>query len=130
MTFSPVCLPLNQKEIYPSYLINLRATVEMILSSLTEMYYMNLINQLNPYKSCGPDNCYPHVLKEVKDGLILPLFCLFNKSLQESCLLSCWKLASVTVFIRKGTYHFQVISTLSASPQYFAEYSNQLLKTR
>ena len=59
-------------------------------------------DRLKPNKSCSPDNCHPRVLKEVKDGLIIPLFCLFNKSLQESCLPSCWGLASVTAIHKKG----------------------------
>ena len=60
------------------------------------------LNQLKPNNSCGPDNCHPRLLKEIKDGLILPLYFLFDKSLQESSLLFCWKLATVTAIHKKG----------------------------
>ena len=43
-----------------------------------------------------PDNCYPHVLKEIKNGLIIPF-------LAESTLPSCWKQATVTIIHKKVT---------------------------
>jgi len=42
------------------------------------------LNRLNPNKSCGPDNCHPRVIKEVKGGLVVPLYLLFSKSLHDS----------------------------------------------
>ena len=33
------------------------------------------LNKLNPNKSCGPDKIHPQVIKEVKDGLVLPSLC-------------------------------------------------------
>jgi len=60
------------------------------------------LNRLNPNKACGPDNCHPHVIKEVKDGLVLPLYLLFSKSLHDSYLPLCWKSALVTAIHKKG----------------------------
>ena len=34
-----------------------------------------------PNKSCGPDNMHPRVLREVKEGVMLPLYLIFQKSL-------------------------------------------------
>ena len=70
--------------------------------TITHCDILTELNRLKPNKSCGPDNCHPRVLKEIKDGLILPLYLLFNKSLQESSLPSCWKLATVTAIHKKG----------------------------
>ena len=35
---------------------------------------------LDPNKSCGPDNMHPRVIKEIKDGLILPLSFIYIKT--------------------------------------------------
>ena len=62
----------------------------------------SLLNNLAFLILHASDNCHPRVLKEIKDGLILPLYLLFNKSLQESSLPSCWKLATVTSIHKEG----------------------------
>ena len=48
---------------------------------------------LNPSKSSGLDGCHPRVFKEVKEGLLQPLFLLLNfkKSLETGQLLRPWK---------------------------------------
>ena len=48
--------------------------------SITHNDVLNELNRLKTNKCCGPDNCHPCVLKKVKDGLVLPLYLLFNKS--------------------------------------------------
>ena len=60
------------------------------------------LNRLKTNKSCGPDNCHPRVLKEIKDGLILPLYLLFAKSLQDGVLSNSWKDATITAIHKKG----------------------------
>ena len=42
--------------------------------SISHQDIIDQLNKLNPNKSCGPDKIYPRVIKEIKDGLILPLF--------------------------------------------------------
>ena len=59
--------------------------------SITHNDVLNELNRLKTNKCCGPDNCHPCVLKKVKDGLVLPLYLLFNKSLQEDTLPISWK---------------------------------------
>ena len=45
---------------------------------LTHQDVLDQLNRLNTDKSCGSDNCHPCVLKEVKDGLIVPLYCILK----------------------------------------------------
>ena len=42
--------------------------------------------QLKTNKSCGSDNCHPLALKNVKEGLVVPLYYLYCKSLEEASL--------------------------------------------
>jgi len=58
--------------------------------------------KLNPSKSGGPDNCHPCVFKEVKEGLLQPLFLIFKRSLNEGQLPPSWKEATVTPIFKKG----------------------------
>ena len=41
----------------------------------------NQLVTLNPGKSSGPDGYHPHVLREVKEGVVTPLYLIFKKSL-------------------------------------------------
>ena len=68
---------------------------------LTHQDIINQLNQPKTHKSCGPDNCHPHVLKEIKNGLIAPIYYLFRQSLAESTLPSSWKQAIVTAIHKK-----------------------------
>ena len=51
---------------------------------------------LNPSKSSGPDGFHPHVLKEVRDGIVTLWYLIFKKSLEEGKVPTAWKDASVT----------------------------------
>ena len=42
-----------------------------------DLTHQVIIKQLKTHKSCGPDNCQPHVLKEIKNRLIVPIFTIF-----------------------------------------------------
>ena len=46
----------------------------------------NQLITLNPGKSSGPDGCHPHVLREVKEGVVTPLYLIFKKSLEDGKL--------------------------------------------
>ena len=59
---------------------------------------------LNPGKSGGPDGCHPHVLCEVKEGVVMPLYLIFKKSLEDGELSKPWKDALVTA-LQKGDKH-------------------------
>ena len=55
-----------------------------------------------PTKSCGPDNIHPCVLREVKEGVVLPLHLIFQKSLTTGILPATWKGANITALYKKG----------------------------
>ena len=70
--------------------------------SLTHQDVLNQLNRLKTNKSCGPDNVHSRVIKEVKDGLTVPLYYIFRKSLEEAVLPMSWKQATVTAIYKKG----------------------------
>ena len=69
---------------------------------ITHQYILDQLDRLKPYKSCGPDNCHLHVLKNIQDGLIVLLYYLHSKSLEEATLPLCWKEATATPIFKKG----------------------------
>ena len=71
--------------------------------SISQQDIIDQLNKLNPNKSCGPDKIHPRVIKEIKDGLILPLFYIFTKSLREGTLPVSWKEAIITPIHKKGS---------------------------
>ena len=62
----------------------------------------NQLVTLNPGKSSDPDGCHPHVLREVKEGVVTPLYLIFTKSLEDGKLPAPWKDANVTALHKKG----------------------------
>ena len=60
------------------------------------------LTTLDPGKSEGPDGCHPHVLHEVKEGVVTPLYLIFKKSLEDGVLPHPWKDALVTALHKKG----------------------------
>ena len=62
------------------------------------------LTTLNPGKSGGPVGCHPHVLCEVKEGVVTPLYLIFKKSLEDGELPKPWKDALVTA-LHKGDKH-------------------------
>ena len=62
----------------------------------------NQLITLNSGKSSGPDGCHPHVLREVKEGVVTPLYLIFKKSLEDGKLPTPWKDAIVTALHKKA----------------------------
>ena len=60
------------------------------------------LTTLDPSKSEGPDGYHPHVLREVKEGVVTPLYLIFKKSLEDGVLPHSWKDALVTALHKKG----------------------------
>ena len=59
---------------------------------ITHQDISNQLDRLKTSKSCGYDNCHPRVLKSVKEGIIVPLYYLYNsKSLEQASLPLSWK---------------------------------------
>ena len=57
---------------------------------------------LNKFKSCGPDNIHPHVLKETASSVSLPLSMIFQESLRAGETPVDWRSANVTPIFKKG----------------------------
>ena len=72
---------------------NIEVTPEMVKEKL---------ERLNKYKSCGPDNIHPHMLKETASSVCFPLSMIFEESLQTGETPDDWRKANVTPIFKKG----------------------------
>src|SRR5271170_5771837 len=63
---------------------------------------LKLINNLNSYKSPGPDRISPKLLKLLPDEISDYLLLLFNKCFKLETIPSHWKLANITPIFKKG----------------------------
>ena len=60
------------------------------------------LGELKLNKSPGPDLLHPRVLYEVRNELVDPLTCLFNKAMSLGVLPDEWKTSIVSVLYKKG----------------------------
>ena len=97
---------------------------------VTHQDILDQLHGLKPNKSCGPDNCHPQVLKNVKDGLIVTLYYLCNKSLEEAILPFSWKEATITPIFKKGDRKLSNNYHPISLPLFSVECWRLLLKTR
>ena len=65
----------------------------------------NHLKVLDIYKSPGPDNISPRVLRECAAELAPSLCILLNKSFSTGQLLCSWKIANITPLHKKGSKH-------------------------
>ncbi|GAB0203450.1 mitochondrial enolase superfamily member 1 [Grus japonensis] len=70
--------------------------------SMKEELVCELLQELDPYKSMGPDNIHPRVLREVADIIVRPLSIIFEKSWRSGDIPEDWKKANVTLIYKKG----------------------------
>ncbi len=61
-----------------------------------------MLDKLNKFKSLGPDNLIPLVLRNVKLSIIDNLVKIFNYSITSCSVPLDWKLANVTSIHKKG----------------------------
>ena len=71
-----------------------------VVDLIEDVWYW--LTTLNPGKSGGPDGCHPHILREVKKGVVSPLYLIFKKYLEDGKLPTAWKDALVKVLYKKG----------------------------
>jgi hypothetical protein len=63
---------------------------------------LNLLNNLNPHKACGPDNINSRVMKDLKDQ-VAPIFTkIYTKSIETGTIPKDWKHANVAPAFKKG----------------------------
>ncbi|GAB0209387.1 mitochondrial enolase superfamily member 1 [Grus japonensis] len=70
--------------------------------SVKEEVLCELLQELNPYKSMGPDNIHLRVLRELADVIARLLFVIFEKSWRLGDIPEDWKEANVTPIYKKG----------------------------
>ena len=63
------------------------------------------LSKLNPNKACGPDDIHPHMIKELRNEIALPLKILFDKTMTEGKIPQDWKQAIVKPIFKKGDKH-------------------------
>jgi hypothetical protein len=61
-----------------------------------------LLTDINPDKSPGPDGIHPRLLKEASELMVTPLHIMFKKSLETAELPNDWKLANISAIHKKG----------------------------
>jgi len=70
--------------------------------SVKEELVCELLQELDPYKSMGPDIIHPRVLTELADIIVRPLSIIFEKSWRSGDIPEDWKKANVTHIYKKG----------------------------
>ncbi|KAJ7404223.1 RNA-directed DNA polymerase from mobile element jockey-like protein [Pitangus sulphuratus] len=62
----------------------------------------NLLLQLDPYKSIGPDGINVRILKELTDVIAKPISMIFQRSWESGEVPADWTLANVLSIFKKG----------------------------
>ena len=70
---------------------------------ITEDMVRKELRNLNPNKSCGPDDIHSRMLIELADLLAGPITLLFNQSFENSTLPREWKQAFISPIFKKGS---------------------------
>ncbi|KAM6036240.1 uncharacterized protein LJ206_001286 [Theristicus caerulescens] len=71
--------------------------------SVKEELVCELLQELDPYKSMGPDAIHPKVLRELADVIAGPLSTIFKKSWRSGDVPEDWRKANVTPIYKKGS---------------------------
>ena len=89
------------------------------------------LKNLNDSKSPGPDNFHPKFLKLCSNSLSYPFKLLFDKSLNEGCIPSEWKVAEVRPIFKKGDKsnpgNYRPVSLTSVICKMFEKFIKQSL---
>ncbi|GAB0183510.1 mitochondrial enolase superfamily member 1 [Grus japonensis] len=72
------------------------------LLSAKEELVCKLLQELDPYKSMGPDNIHLRMLRDLADVIARTLSIIFAKSWRSGDVPEDWKKANVTPIYKKG----------------------------
>ena len=70
---------------------------------ITEQEVLEALKSINPYKSVGPDQVHPRLLKELAEYIYRPLTHIFRTSLRTGIVPAAWKEADVVPIFKKGS---------------------------
>ena len=84
---------------------------EIPLSDQLEVHVDDIVkrlNNINVFKSTGPDMLHPRVLKETRKEIAYPLKILFDCSLRTKSLPMDWRSGNITPIYKKGKKLLQI----------------------
>ena len=103
--FNSVFLNISEKDENQSK--SIPATNELISDiNIEKIEVYNVLVQLDPYKSCGPDNIPIRLLKECAPSFTPCLTSLFNTGLPNAILPFGWKLSNIIPLHKNGKKSF------------------------
>ena len=110
----------NEEEAVPD-VASVHSFINDIVLSTHEV--TEVLKDLNPQKSVGPDQVHNKMLSASSHVIGAPLTYLLNRSLAEGTFPSCWKTAHVTPVHKKGNKetcnNYRPISLLSCVGKVF-----------
>ena len=94
----------EESDCLPHFNINVKCSIEHFSFPIDKIN--KKLNNLNPYKSPGPDELHHRIIKELCNELSLPLCLIFLKSFSEGELAQDWKDAIITPLYKKEEKEF------------------------
>ena len=70
---------------------------------ITEEDVLSGLLRIDPFKSVGPDDIHPRILKELAHELYRPLTHIFRTSMATGIVPDAWKTANVVPIFKKGS---------------------------
>ena len=89
----------KESDCLPDFNLNVKSSIEHVSFPVDKI--KKKLDNLNPYKSPGPDELHPRILKELSNELSLPLSLIFSKSFSEGELPQDWKDTIITPLHKK-----------------------------
>ena len=91
---------MDESDCLPDFSLNVKSSIGHISFPVDKI--KKKLDSLNPFKSPGPEELQPRMLKELSNELSLPLSLIFSKSFSEGELFQHWKDAIITPLHKKS----------------------------